>query len=35
MNLKLLLIAILITAFVYFVFVVPLMEGPGPVVPRN
>lgn len=35
MNLKLLLAALLIIAFVYFVFVVPDMEGGSPVVPRG
>jgi type II secretory pathway component PulF len=32
---KLLLLAILMAALVYFVFVVPQLEGTGPVVPRN
>jgi hypothetical protein len=34
MNLKLLLLGLLVVALVYFVFIVPGMEGRGPVVPR-
>ena len=35
MNLKLLVAALLIIAFVYFVLVVPGMEGRSPVIPRG
>jgi hypothetical protein len=35
MSPKLLLAALLIAALVYFVFVVPSMEGTGTVVPRG
>jgi hypothetical protein len=34
MSMKLLFAALLVVALVYFVFVVPSMEGTGPVVPR-
>jgi hypothetical protein len=35
MNPKMVLLAILVTALLYFVFVIPFMEGTGPVVPRS
>jgi hypothetical protein len=36
MNLKMLLVALLIVGFVYYIFYVPLIEGTGsPVIPRT
>ena len=35
MSLRLLGMTLLIVAFVYFAFIVPGMEGTGPVVPRT